>query len=181
VTKAKGKTPRKRRQKLLIEGTVADQVPKDTATPLDAAAFDALCAHIAEGNSLRAWAREANRPVATVAKWILSNEDRTKLYREARKMQADAHIDDIIELSDSPVPVDDQGRTDSAAVNQLRLRVDTRKWIASKYHPAMYGEKVDVNATFRGADQKPDEILARITALLAAHGLRIAPADPTEP
>ena len=79
--------------------------------------------------------------------------------------------------SDAPVPVDDQGRTDSAAVNQLRLRIDTRKWIASKFRPAMYGDKVDISTTIRGADQKPDAVMAQIVGLLEAHGMSITVAE----
>jgi hypothetical protein len=146
---------------------------------LDAAALDDLCAFIAGGGSLRAWAEANGHNVQNVHKWLLADEERNKLYREARKHQADAHIDQLIELADAPVPVDDQGRTDSAAVNQLRLRVDTRKWIASKYHPGLYGERVavDANVNTNLAALPPDQIMGRIVDLLGKHGLKVVPAD----
>ena len=144
---------------------------------LDAAALVDLCGHIASGGSLRAWAEVNGHNHQNVLKWLLADDERNKLYREARKMQADAHIDQLTELADSPVPVDDMGRTDSAAVNQLRLRVDTRKWIASKYHPGLYGERVAVDANVNAnlAEQPPDKILERIVGILSAHGLKVVP------
>ena len=36
------------------------------------------------------------------------------------------------------------GGTDTGKVQQNRLRVEARKWIASKLKPKKYGEKVDV-------------------------------------
>lgn len=147
--------------------------------PLDAAAFEALCKHIAAGKSLLSWSQENGHPYSTVASWILRDEDLNKRYRAARQMQADAHIDQLIELADSEVPTDFQGRVDSAAVNQLRLRVDTRKWIASKYHPSMYGDRmaVDANVNANLGELPPGEIMGRIVALLSKHGLKVVPAD----
>lgn len=145
--------------------------------PLDAEALRLLCSHIAGGDSLSSWARNEGYAKQTISDWVLADPDRVKAYREARRMQADAHVDDLIDLADEEMPLDAQGRTDSAMVQRQRTRIDTRKWIASKYHPALYGDKVDVNATIRGADQKPEEVLAKMAALLAANGLRISKAD----
>jgi hypothetical protein len=94
-------------------------------------------------------------------------------YRQARRFQMDVLIDDLVELADSPLPVDAGGRTDPGAVQQLRVRIDTRKWIAAKFHPATYGDKVEVETTLRGSDLKPDEVMGRIVDLLTGHGLRI--------
>ena len=178
MTKAKAKKKAKR-QTLLIEGKVEDQPQANERRPLDAAAFEDCCDHIASGNSLRSWAEKTGYSVQAVHQWVMRDEDRRKQYREARRLQADAHVDQLIDLADEAVPCDDTGRIDSGAVNQLRLRVDTRKWIASKYHPAMYADKVQVeDVTPPGREQKPEEVMERIAALLAAHGLRITPADP---
>lgn len=147
--------------------------------PLDDIALESLCEHLANGKSLRAWAEASQRDHSDVIRWVLADEGRTKRYREARRAQADTVIDELIELSDAPVPTDDQGRTDSAAVNQLRLRVDTRKWIAAKFYPALYGERVAVDANVNAnlAQLPPDEILSRMAALLASNGLAIVPAS----
>lgn len=148
--------------------------------PLTDEDFESLCTHISLGKSLRSWSEENGRDPAVIVRWIQRDEGRNKGYREARKMQADAHIDQLIELSDQPVPTDHDGRTDSAAVQQRRLQIDTRKWIASKFHPALYGEKVDINANVSGSAMKPDEVMGKIVALFANHGLRVEPATDDE-
>jgi hypothetical protein len=168
VTKPKAKAAKKRAR------------AKPDRKPLDDAALEDLCGHLGEGKSLRSWAKRRKYPHRSVINWIIADPDRNKLYRAARQMQADAHIDELIELADAKVPKDADGKTDSALVNDKRLRIDTRKWIASKFHPAMYGEKLELDATIRGRDQAPEDIMAKIVALLGAHGLRLTQATPTE-
>ncbi len=138
-------------------------------------AFTDFCTHIGEGKSLRSWAEQEGYAASTVVEWVLADPERQKTYREARRMQADAHVDQLIELADERVPVDSFGKMDSAAVNDKRLRIDTRKWIAAKFHPGMYADKVDVSATIRGADQKPAQVLDKIAALFATYGLKLVP------
>jgi hypothetical protein len=152
--------------------------PRDVYERLDRLGLDWLCDQLIDGRSVRSLARELEASAVAILKWIDREPGRMRQYQLARQAQADAIVDELIELADSPVPVDDMGRTDSAAVNQLRLRVDTRKWIASKFRPGMYGDRVQVeDVTPPGREQKPEEIMARITTLLAAHGLRIVPDD----
>lgn len=178
MTKRKAKVAKKRLP-VVFEGR-AEQPKAKTRRKLDAKAFEDFCAHIGDGGSLRAWARKAGYSPARLVKWILSDPLLQKLYREARRLQADAHIDELIELADESVPLDENGRMDSGAVNDKRLRIDTRKWIASKFHPGMYGDRVDADITLRGADQKPDAVMAQIVALLASQGLRIEPDGPDQ-
>jgi hypothetical protein len=170
VTK-KAKAPKKRLP-VTFEGR-SEQPKAKARRKLDDRAFEDFCAHIGDGKSLRSWAKKTGYAPSALVKWILRDPLRQKLYREARRMQADSHVDDLIELADEAVPVDDQGRTDSGLVNDKRLRIETRKWVSSKFHPGMYGDRVDADITLRGADQKPDAVLAQIVALLASQGLRI--------
>lgn len=141
--------------------------------PLTDADLDHLCAFVACGGSLSEWARRQKRKKPTVIDWIMGDPERVRRYREARKLQIDAMIDDLIELCDAPVPVDSFGRTDSAAVQQLRLRVDTRKWIAAKLLPGQYGDRLDVSGAIDVSSKKPAEIMGMIVQLLASNGLRI--------
>lgn len=143
--------------------------------PLDAAYLEDLCAHIAKGESLRSFGRLTNHADEVLVRWIQADIDRTKAYREARRMQADAHIDQLIELSDEPMPINSFGSVDTGAVQQLRVRIDTRKWIAAKLHPAAYGDKLEVNASLSHDGLKPDQVMGRIVALLATHGLKVMP------
>lgn len=144
--------------------------------------LESLCEWIGSGGTLTAWCDKHGLNRTLTIRWLQASRERAALYREARQMQAEGHIDGLLELADAPVPTDDDGRTDSAAVNDKRLRIDTRKWIASKLYPALYGDRVAVDATMvPGEQQKPDEVLAQIGALFAAHGLKLTvePADGT--
>jgi hypothetical protein len=49
--------------------------------------------------------------------------------------------------ADTPMPKDLDGPAASAWVQQLRVRIDVRKWAASKLAPRLYGEKIDVSVT----------------------------------
>lgn len=75
------------------------------------------------------------------------------LYEEARMIQAEKMaIDDLIEISDDDSQDETwDGKSNSAAVNRSRLKVDSRKWIASKMHYKRFGDKIqqdiDMNVT----------------------------------
>jgi hypothetical protein len=94
-----------------------------------------ICARLASGESLRAiCADEDMPPESTVREWAVDDrEGFAAQYARAREAQADFHADEIIEIADS------------AEDAQLgRLRVDARKWVASKLAPKRYGERLDV-------------------------------------
>lgn len=175
MTKAKGKGAKKRATQ---PPPAADSPPKPPVVrrPFsDDHYLEDMCAFIGDGGSLRSWATQTGHAPESVVRWIQADAERQRTYREARKMQADAHIDGLIELADSPIPTDAFGRTDSAAVQQLRLKVDTRKWVAAKFYPSLYGDRVAVDANIDVGTLKPDEVMGKIVALLANHGLRVAP------
>jgi hypothetical protein len=136
-----------------------------------------FCDNLAADQSVRGVAEELNASATGILKWFDREYDRTGQYQFARQAQADALVDGLIDLVDEPVPVGpDAGSIQ--AVNDKRLRIDTRKWIASKFRPIMYGDRVQVeDVSPPGREQKPEEVMARITITLAAHGLRIVPDD----
>lgn len=54
-------------------------------------------------------------------------------YADAQQQAADALAEEIIDIADT--------ETDA---NRARVRVDSRKWLASKFLPRKYGEKLDL-------------------------------------
>jgi hypothetical protein len=62
-------------------------------------------------------------------------------YARAKDDRAHKLAEEIITLADAPIREDADGRLDSAEVNQRRLQVDARKWIASKMLPKTYGDR----------------------------------------
>lgn len=192
MSKPKAKAAKKKRTRkakpptdgqLLLDGPPppAADAPKAQRRVFDEIYLEDMCAHIGMGFSLRSWAAMTGHDPAAVVRWIQADPDRNKAYREARKMQADAHIDGLIEIADEVLPLNTFGSVDSGAVNDKRLRIDTRKWIAAKFHPQLYGDKVAIDGTFDVTTKKPDEIMGLIVGLLATHGLRITPAEDGDP
>jgi hypothetical protein len=54
---------------------------------------------------------------------------------------------EILTLADELMPDNLEGKERGVWVHQQRLRVDSRKWLAAKLHPWMYGERLKVNTT----------------------------------
>lgn len=119
---------------------------------------DSICEHIASGKSLVSWCQaEEGRPSYTsVMRWLEANEGFREKYARARTDQADFLAEQIIQIADDGLNdtyQDEEGnvRTNQDVIARSRLRVDARKWYASKLAPKKYGEKVAVG----GADDLP--------------------------
>lgn len=70
-----------------------------------------------------------------VKKNLRNNPNLQAAYEEAQRDRADALAENF------------QGSDKSAFVQQLPLRVDTRKWVAARLHTRKWAERVDVNVT----------------------------------
>lgn len=114
---------------------------------------EAICERLAAGESLNAICKDEGLPAEpTVRRWALDDvEGFAAKYTRAREQQADALAEEIITIADADPATLLQGGEgdtriviDSAAVAHQRLRVDARKWFASKVAPKKYGDKVDV-------------------------------------
>jgi len=82
--------------------------------------------------------------------WRYRHPEFAHMYMQARACQSDLFIEELLDIADD-------GRNDwmwnekigdfvvnTEAINRSRLRVDTRKWVACKLLPKVYGErKVD--------------------------------------
>lgn len=101
---------------------------------------DLICEKLCEGESLRAICLPNDMPSrAAVFRWLGQHEEFRDQYACAKEEQAEALADDIISIAD--------GKGDdlllTSEVNQRdKLRVDARKWVASKLKPKKYGDKV---------------------------------------
>jgi len=120
-----------------------------------------VCARLVEGESLRSICRDPAMPdIKTIYLWMGQNEEFLHQYAKAKEDQADTLQEDILDIADT-LPeqvVDDKGiaRVDAAYVNWMRLRVDSRKWIASKLKPKKYGDRT----TLAGDKDNPVEVRA---------------------
>lgn len=127
---------------------------------------DAICVKLAEGESLRTICAGDDMPVkSTVLLWVVRGDrgDETYAafsdqYRRAREAQAEALLDEVIEIADdgsNDTYTDSEGneRVNFDHINRSRLRVDTRFKAVAKMHPRRYGEKVQQEIT--GKDGGP--------------------------
>lgn len=114
---------------------------------------DLICERLIKPESLRSICLEEGMPSkTTVFRWLEANEEFRDQYARAREFQADVHVDEIIDIADTPVIGEKtksgaDGKTETMTgdmIEHRRLQVDTRKWIASKMRPKKYGDKLDV-------------------------------------
>lgn len=128
-------------------------------TKYSTALADRICARIAAGESLIRICRDEDMPGrSTVMAWLLQDKEFSDKYARARDLQAEVLADEIIEIADdgmNDVVVGEDGkeRTDHEAIARSKLRVDARKWYASKVAPKKYGDRLQQEIT--GKDGAP--------------------------
>jgi hypothetical protein len=88
---------------------------------------------------------------STVLRWALKHEEFRDLYARAMDIRTDVWADETVDISDdSSGDYIERTRDDGSSyttvdhdhIARSRLRVDTRKWIASKLKPRKYGDRV---------------------------------------
>lgn len=112
---------------------------------------DAICERIADGESLRSICGGDDMPAkATVFRWLAAHESFRDQYARAKEAQAEALADEIVDIADDGQndwmernAEDNAGWVaNGEALQRSRLRVDARKWVASKLLPKKYGDAV---------------------------------------
>lgn len=81
-------------------------------------------------------------------------------YTQAKRDQIELLVDQTIEISDETSQDNETNHYGDTVenkewINRSRLRVDTRKWLAGKLAPKIYGDKITAEHT--GKDGKPIE------------------------
>ena len=83
----------------------------------------------------------------SVQKYMRAHPDIKRLYEEAVEIRADHLAESLIDISEETPPEGLDGPQLSAWINQMKIRIDTRKWTAAKLRPKQWGERMDVNVT----------------------------------
>ena len=95
---------------------------------------DEICEYVALGRSLVSYCAQPGKPCMTsVFKWLKENEVFAETYTRARECQADAYVDQLIDIARS-----------SDDPNNKRVVIDTMKWVAGKQRPKKYGDRSEV-------------------------------------
>lgn len=129
-----------------------------------------VCALIEQGASTRAACEEVGVSRQAWWEWVSSNTVDADQYARAREANAAWHAEGIVEEAER------LGRIDPA---YAKVVVDAKKWVASRLHPRMWGDKLDV--TSNGKEVSPIVALPAVTLIQqAASADKLAQAETAE-
>jgi hypothetical protein len=115
-----------------------------------------ICALIADGKSVRSICKAQDMPsTTTVYTWLSEQPDFLAQYTRAREDQADAIFDECLAIADE---------AEAETVQQAKLQIDTRKWMAGKLRPKKYNDKVIMEHS--GPDGGAIESVTRIEQVI---------------
>lgn len=123
---------------------------------------DYICEEIAKGRSLVSIlkAKRGMPDYSTITRHLRRTQELKEgfcmKYARAKEDQADYLFEQILEIADdgtNDTYVDNEGKTkvDYDHIQRSKLRVDARKWMASKLRPKRYGE----STTLRNDSESP--------------------------
>ncbi len=125
-----------------------------------------ICTRLAIGESLRSICKDESIPdISTVIRWVFTDIEGTEAFRAhyetARQMQAELMADELNDIADDGTNDwmirkgkggDDYDVVNTEAIQRSKLRVDTRKWVASRLL-SKYNEKRETKLTFDAESQ----------------------------
>lgn len=116
--------------------------------------FARILIEIENGRALRSVLKDKDMPGSeTFYVWVDESEEKAKQYARSCKLRADAKFDDIENDYNTPPERDAlTGKIDTGWVALQRLKIDSKKWEASKLNPKKYGEKLQTDVTTNGKD-----------------------------
>jgi hypothetical protein len=140
----------------------------------DATKAEAICARLADGESLRSICRDKGMPdEKTVRTWALDNtEGFYPQYARAREIGYERLAEEILMIADTPQvgqksvsKATGMEITEADMIEHRRLQVDARKWMLSKMLPKRFGDKLELGGELtvkRPATELTDDELAAI-------------------
>jgi hypothetical protein len=88
---------------------------------------------------------------STFNDWLNDDAKLAADYARAREDLLEMMASDLLDIADRPVGSTDSGSTDSGAVADKKVQIDTRKWLLSKLAPKKYGDRM----TLAGDEDSP--------------------------
>lgn len=118
---------------------------------------DSICAEVMAGKPLvRILEADGMPEAATVYRWFRIHKEFCDNYARAKEDQADYFSEDIVQIAD-------MSTTETVQVD--KLRVDTRKWVASKFKPKKYGERITQEHTGNAFDALAEALFNKTEGL----------------
>jgi hypothetical protein len=131
-------------------------MPAGRPTKYNVEISDKICEIISTSNrSLASICNELKITTVTVFSWIEEYPEFLNKYTRAKECQADFLVEEMLEIADDKsgdvivkhsngVPYEVE---DKEFISRSRLKVETRKWLASKLKPKKYSESYKVENT----------------------------------
>jgi hypothetical protein len=82
---------------------------------------------------------------STFNDWLNADAALAVDYARAREDLLEMMASDLLDIADRPVGSTESGATDSGAVADKKVQIDTRKWLLSKLAPKKYGDKLELS------------------------------------
>jgi hypothetical protein len=130
--------------------------PKKTArkaTLSNPATIDKVCNLVVEGKTFDFIAKSLELWPSQLWNWLKESPERREKFGRARELQAQRWAEECIPIADDdsndiltnskgdPIP-------NHAKIQRDKLRIDSRKWAASKLDPKAWGDRQEVSVTF---------------------------------
>lgn len=112
-----------------------------------------ICAQLAMGKSLRSVCKQDWIPcLQTIFSWFRVYPEFLEQYTIAKQESADALVEEIMDIADdwsndwmeSNDPNNPWYKFNNEHYQRSRVRIDVRKWVASKMKPKKYGDKLAI-------------------------------------
>jgi hypothetical protein len=113
-----------------------------------------ICDQVALGRKLIDICADEDMPArTTVYRWIGEDTSFRDMYTKAREERGDLYADEIVDIADN-----------EPDYQKARVRIDARKWAASKLNQKNYGDKSEVNnnITIKLDDRQVESRLAQL-------------------
>lgn len=107
-----------------------------------------ICQRIRDGELLMHICRDDHMPgKSSVFRWLRIHEEFRESYEQAREDQAYGWVEECFEIADEnehDLAIDESGKTivNWEHINRSKLRIETRKWAASKIGRVKFGDRV---------------------------------------
>lgn len=129
---------------------------------------DQICERLANGESMRSVCRDENMPaMSSVFKWLREIPQFSQQYAKAKEESADALVEDMLDIADDGTNdwMEKHGKDgenigwqlNGEHIQRSKLRVDVRKWAASKLKAKKYGDKIELS----GDPENPLQVIER--------------------
>ena len=108
-----------------------------------------ILGRLANGESLRTICKDDDMPDrASVFTWVFTYPDFSARYDQARAIQTEVHVDEMMNIADDAtndtIETENGSRANSEWIARSKLRIETRRWIAEKLKPKKYGAKIEI-------------------------------------